>query len=163
MPIAPMVRVQQKARGRTTGTSRTTGLPCATVLTLIRDLPGDRLDCPRRLRARRTQAWHQHRDARTTRFRRSRPAVRPCIKDALRHVASIASHPACRDDRDAPLLPRRDARKCEPDLPDGASPLFVKRNGRRAITSAIALSWSSASCYEPVIIRTHEASLINAR
>src|SRR3954469_2844688 len=31
---APMVRVQQKARGRTTGTSRTTGLPCAMALRL---------------------------------------------------------------------------------------------------------------------------------
>jgi hypothetical protein len=37
----------------TTGSAETTGIPRATVLTLIRDLPGDRLDCPRRLRARR--------------------------------------------------------------------------------------------------------------
>jgi hypothetical protein len=29
VPIAPMVRVQQKARGRTTGDGRTSGLPCA--------------------------------------------------------------------------------------------------------------------------------------
>jgi len=35
-----MVRVQQKARGRTTGTSRTHGLPCAMVLRLIRALLG---------------------------------------------------------------------------------------------------------------------------
>ena len=32
------------------------GLPCAMVLTLIRDLPGDRLSCPRRRHAR-----HEHR------------------------------------------------------------------------------------------------------
>ena len=37
----PMVRVQQKARGRTTGTGGSSGLPCAMVLRLIRALPGD--------------------------------------------------------------------------------------------------------------------------
>jgi hypothetical protein len=41
VPTAPMVRVQQKARGRTTGTGGSSGLPCAMVLRLIRDLPGD--------------------------------------------------------------------------------------------------------------------------
>src|SRR4051812_9135265 len=51
---------------------------------------------------------------------RPRHAVRP-RSQALRHVASIASHPACRDDRDAPLLPRRDVRKSAGDLPDDAS------------------------------------------
>src|SRR6266481_4517572 len=41
VPTAPMVRVQQKARGRTTGTGGSSGLPCAMVLRLIRALPGD--------------------------------------------------------------------------------------------------------------------------
>ena len=36
-----MVRVQQKARGRTTGSAGTTGLPRAMVLRLIRGLPGE--------------------------------------------------------------------------------------------------------------------------
>jgi hypothetical protein len=40
VPTAPAVRVQQKAPGRTTGTSRTSGLPCAMVLRLIRALLG---------------------------------------------------------------------------------------------------------------------------
>jgi len=40
VPIAPMVRVQQEARGRTTGTAETTGLPCAMALRLIRALLG---------------------------------------------------------------------------------------------------------------------------
>src|SRR5260370_16698077 len=39
VPTAPMVRVQQKARGRTTGTGGSSGLPLAMVLRLIRDLP----------------------------------------------------------------------------------------------------------------------------
>src|SRR6266481_2159263 len=41
VPTAPMVRVQQKARGRTTGTGGSSGLPCAMVLRLICALPGD--------------------------------------------------------------------------------------------------------------------------
>jgi hypothetical protein len=45
-PHAPMVRVQKKARGRTTGTGGSTGLPCAMVLRLIRNLPGDRAFLP---------------------------------------------------------------------------------------------------------------------
>jgi hypothetical protein len=107
VPIAPMVRVQQKARGRTTGTSRTSGLPCAMVLTLIRDLPGDRLDCPRRPRARRTADLASAPGCQDHTISRPHHAVRP-RSQALRHAASIASHPACRDDRDTPLLPRRD-------------------------------------------------------
>src|ERR1700688_1204656 len=46
VPTAPMVRVQQKARGRTTGTGGSSGLPCAEVLRLIRALPGDRALLP---------------------------------------------------------------------------------------------------------------------
>jgi hypothetical protein len=50
-----MVRVQQKARGRTTGTGGSSGLPCAMALRLIRDLPGDHAFLPpspaRRLRS----------------------------------------------------------------------------------------------------------------
>ena len=48
----PWSACNKKARGRTTGTSRTSGLPCAMVLRLIRALPGDRLSCHRRSRAR---------------------------------------------------------------------------------------------------------------
>ncbi len=52
--LTPMARLQKRMQAAvTTGTSRTTGLPCAMALRLIRDLPGDRLDCPRHPRARR--------------------------------------------------------------------------------------------------------------
>jgi hypothetical protein len=57
------------------------------------------------------QTSPQHREARTTRFHRPRCVVRPCTKRTLRHLASTASHPACRDDRDTPLVPRRDVCK----------------------------------------------------
>jgi hypothetical protein len=50
VPIAPMARVQKKMHAAvTTGTSRTSGLPCAMALRLIRALLGDRRSCPRRL------------------------------------------------------------------------------------------------------------------
>jgi hypothetical protein len=110
---------------------RSPGLPCATVLTLIRALPGDRRSCPRvaamrvprialgisrRGNARSAHcARHQHRDARTTRFRvRATSFVR--APSTLRHFASIASHLAYRGDRDAPLLPRRDVSNETTDL-----------------------------------------------
>ena|SRR5689334_10403106 len=38
---------ERYAGGRYHRCSRSTGIPCATVLPLIRALPGDRLDCPR--------------------------------------------------------------------------------------------------------------------
>jgi hypothetical protein len=44
---------EKKQAAVTTGSTGSTGLPCADGLRLIRDLPGDRLYCPRRPRARR--------------------------------------------------------------------------------------------------------------
>jgi hypothetical protein len=45
----------KKAGGSHHRCSRTSGIPCAAVLTLIRALPGDRRSCPRRPRARRAR------------------------------------------------------------------------------------------------------------
>jgi hypothetical protein len=45
-PPHPWSACNKKARGRTTGTSGSSGLPCAMVLRLIRDLPGDRALLP---------------------------------------------------------------------------------------------------------------------
>ena len=42
----PWSACNKKARGRTTGTGGSTGLPCAMVLRLIRNLPGDRAFLP---------------------------------------------------------------------------------------------------------------------
>jgi hypothetical protein len=48
MLAAPMARLQQETQAAvTTGSAETAGIPRAIVLRLIRDLPGDRLDCPR--------------------------------------------------------------------------------------------------------------------
>jgi hypothetical protein len=49
---SPMARVQQKSTRQNHRLSRSSGIPCAMVLRFIRDLPGDRLSCPRRQRIR---------------------------------------------------------------------------------------------------------------
>jgi hypothetical protein len=54
----------------------TSGLPCAMVLRLIRDLPGETGLCCHRCLASSRKAQHLHRGARTTRFRRPHHAVR---------------------------------------------------------------------------------------
>ena len=67
-----MARQQtKKLAAVTTGLARASGLPCATVLRLIRDLPGARaLLPPSRATFVALHAWPQRREARTTRFRR---------------------------------------------------------------------------------------------
>ncbi len=92
---APMARLQQESRRQSPQVSRTSGIPCAMVLTLIRALPGDRLVCPRIASTREAHcAGHQHRDARTTRFHvRDAPFVRTQERSMLRHLTSTASPP----------------------------------------------------------------------
>jgi hypothetical protein len=56
--------------------NRTSGIPCAMGLRIIRALPGDRLDCPRFATTRFAHcAGRQHRGVRTTRLHRPRPSV----------------------------------------------------------------------------------------
>jgi hypothetical protein len=78
---------------------------------LIRDLPGDRLFCPRHPRARRIADLTPAPGGQDHTISSSAPCRSSAHKHTLRHVASTASHPACRDDRDTPLLPRRDTNK----------------------------------------------------
>jgi hypothetical protein len=54
-------------------------------------------------------ARHQHRDARTTRLGRPHKRVRRRPRRTLRARTATAPRLALRDDRDAPLSPRRDA------------------------------------------------------
>src|SRR6267142_2007946 len=118
VPTAPMVRVQQKARGRTTGTGGSSGLPCAMVLRLIRDLPGDHAWLPpspvRRESVFTTLAPASERQDHTISPSAEALFVRAlCALNALR-----PSHPVpnVRDDRDTPLLWARDKRKEATDL-----------------------------------------------
>jgi len=67
---APMVRVQQKARGRTTGMAEHPALPARWVDGLYVISPGTGSIAPVSRRACRARAWPQHREVRTTRFRR---------------------------------------------------------------------------------------------
>jgi hypothetical protein len=130
VPTAPMVRVQQKARGRTTGTGGSSGLPCAMVLRFIRALPGDHAWLPPSP-ARRLKRLHElsacigapgpHDFAVRDAFRKSRStSLVPAAPQLLQRrisavrltrlradtVASTASHPNVRDDRDTPLVKR---------------------------------------------------------
>jgi hypothetical protein len=111
VPFAPMVRVQKKARGRTTGTSRTTGLPCAMVLTAsfvlspvrpgfvvtVRATP-EASSRPRQC-VNALRGGHLHRGARTTRLLRPRHAVRQTTRRVHRiplpTSVTIAKRPSC--------------------------------------------------------------------
>jgi hypothetical protein len=126
-PSHPWSACNKKARGRTTGTSRTTGLPCAMVLTVsfvlspvrpgfvvtVRATPkasSRPRQCAGALRGAPASGRQDH----TT----SPSAIRHSSRDVSR-----PSHPAAnvRDDREAPLLRQRDARDDRCDLPDEAS------------------------------------------
>jgi len=90
---APVARLQKKSRRQSPQVwPNTPGPPCAMALRFIRALPRDRLSCPHRRSNSSLPAWHQHRDARTTRFhrrigivrRRERPALQPDTPTASR-------------------------------------------------------------------------------
>jgi hypothetical protein len=102
-PIA--LRVGKKTRKHSPQAKPSIGIPCAMVLRLIPRSPR----CPDLLvtvaRQSSWQTWHQPRGARTTRLCRTRS-----ISVVARRGASIASHPAYRDDRETPLFPEQDAR-----------------------------------------------------
>ena len=75
------------------------------------------------------QAWHQHRDAGTTRLHRPRCAVRRRTDSSPRHhrVHRISS-PTLVTIAKRPSSSGRDVRKCELDLPDATSGIF-RANG----------------------------------
>ena len=100
----------KKAGGRHHRIGRTTGLPCAMVLTVSFVLfLGTGLSCPHR-RRNVSPTWHQRREARTTRFRRphrqcsSRTASRVHRIPASR-VVTIARTPLCIEAGCTTILP----------------------------------------------------------
>jgi hypothetical protein len=135
MLTAPAVRVQQKAPGRTTGSAEHPAFPARWAYGLYALSPVNGLFCHRHPRdARRinanlapasrrqdhttspsAKASHQH-HARTC-YGPSQHWTRP-VDIARRDdiVAATASHPASRDDRDTPLVPRRDGMDKTTDL-----------------------------------------------
>jgi hypothetical protein len=142
-PPHPWSACNKKARGRTTGTGGSSGLPCAMALRLIRALSGDHAFLPPSS-ARRVSVFanlsacigapRPHDFAvRTTATRRATTApgdVRP-------------SHPApnVRDDREPPLLWVRDSENCKFDLGQSRSEIFSRRRLDR---------FSHALCFLPV-------------
>jgi hypothetical protein len=129
-PLIPMVRVQQKARGRTTGSANNrpslrngfTAYTCSPWGPAF--LPPS---CATLVKA--SRAWHQHRDAGTTRLHRPQCAVRRRAISPLRHhrVHRIPT-PTLVTIAWRPSSSRRDVRKCAVDLPDAASGIFRARN-----------------------------------
>jgi len=101
---------ERKAGGSHHRFSRSTGIPCAMGLRLIRALLGDRLDCPRH-----SQIVVRELDLSTGRsgphdFTVRTSAFVGILDKMLCARTATAPRLACRDDRDTPLSPRRDVR-----------------------------------------------------
>jgi len=102
--LIPAVRVQQKARGRTTGQpnnrpSLRNGLDGLYALS-----SGTALFAPVVLRIICRNTWHQHRDARTTRFRRRIGLFVRMTRSRCKPTRPPHPRLNVRDDREAPLL-----------------------------------------------------------
>ncbi len=131
---SPMARLQQKKQAAvTTGSARSTGIPCAMVYGLYRALPGDRAFLP-------PSSARSSRDL-------SLSVGRPGPHDFAVRVSHVRltcpprpSHPrpTYRDDRPKrPSSSRRDAREHRFDLPDAASADACGRLARRAIGARV--------------------------
>src|SRR5262245_46711609 len=113
--LAPMVRVQQKSTRQNHRFSRkTSGLPCAMVLRLIRALPGDQA----LLSPSSTDRSHDLTPAQGRQDHTISPSASCCSS----HNTPRPSHPApnVRDDREAPLLVSAGRADARSDLPDNA-------------------------------------------
>ncbi len=124
---------QKMQAAGTTGSAGRPGPPCAMGLRVIRSLPGVRLVSHRRPWDHHPRTWRQHRGAGTLRFRRPAGLVRPRAHARCDPAGHRSPLPTSRDDRDAPLLWRRDAGKHRPDLPDDTRRAPCGRLARRAI------------------------------
>src|ERR1700761_4986163 len=89
----------------------TPGLPCAMVWRLIRDLPGDRLDCPRRLADHLPLGLTSAPGGQDHTVSPSHRFVRPHDKINLQTHTPTASHPSVRDDRETPLCGKAETGK----------------------------------------------------
>jgi hypothetical protein len=100
-------RATKKHAAVTTGSAEITGIPCAMVLTVSFGLSsGTGLSCPRDLRI-----IIRRLDASVGASGPHDFAVRAGVARLFDTITSIASRPAFRDDRDAPLSTGRDVRK----------------------------------------------------
>jgi hypothetical protein len=152
VPFAPMVRVQQKST-RQNHRYEPNNRPSLRngFNGLLRALPGETgLCCHRPCDARSvvTSATMRKRIAREAPASgRQDHTTSPSAICCSSHNTPRPSHPASnvRDDREAPLMWRRDARKCRCDLPDNAS----EKCARRAV-----YAWAYA-LLSPPSLRAH--------
>jgi len=124
--LIPAVRVQQKARGRTTGSAQYPAFPARRFERVIRALPGDRLSCPRRQRIIITADLASAPGCQDHTISPSHRSVRPHDRD---HAANRRAHripaPTFVTIAKRPSWQGRDGRKCAADLPDEASVLHA--------------------------------------
>jgi hypothetical protein len=139
----PWSACSKKARGRTTGTSRTTGLPCAMVLRLIRDLPGDQALLPPSLRV--------ISQSLTPALGRQDHTTSPSASCRSSHNTPRPSHPApyVRDDREATLLWVRDARMIVLICPTWQRPSGCGTLARRADSVWLSCTFCSSGRRRP--------------
>ncbi len=128
VPTAPMVRVQQKARGRTTGTGRSPAFPARWCYGLYVIFPVTGLSCHRHLAGQVPAGLSASVGA---------PEPHDFTVRLLRHSSDDVPRPShlapnVRDDREPPLLWVRDKREHRFDLPDNAIPGTCDRLARRA-------------------------------
>ncbi len=121
--LIPAVRVQQKARGRTTGSAQYPAFPARRFERVIGALPGDRLSCPRRRRIIITADLASAPRCQDHTISPSHRSVRrPGCDTRLQSNAPIASSGSTLVTiAKRPSSASRDARKCGGDLPDVAS------------------------------------------
>src|SRR5207237_7479396 len=127
--MRPQPRTQRKKRTSVvaTGSPKQSDLPCAMVYGLFRALPGDRAFLPPSPADRSANLTPASGRQDHTALPSAAGAFVSCA------AASIASRLNVRDDRETPLLVRRDDGKCEADLGSSAMPKACDRLTRRAI------------------------------
>jgi hypothetical protein len=100
---APMARLQKKRRRQSPQVrAEQPGLPCAMVYRLIRDLPGDRLSCPRHLKKRAKRISGNLTPAPGCQDHTTSPSVPAPLVECRLHVHR-SPHSTYRDDAYAPL------------------------------------------------------------
>jgi hypothetical protein len=128
-----MVRVQQKSTRQNHRFSQQPAFPAQWFYGLYVISPGTGFLAPVARVLVAPQTWHQHRDARTTRFRRPSQVVRPLATARCNPVRP--PHPTSRAVTIAirPLRSRQDVREHRGDLPDKTSLATCDKLARRAM------------------------------
>ena len=145
-PLHPWSACSKKARGRTTGSAGTTGIPCAMVLRLIRALPGDRALLP-------PSSADRSADLAPASGRQNH-TTSPSATTSFVHDGPRPSHPApnVRDDREAPLLSSAGQQQIATDRGWFGSGIFSqgRLDGANQLETAAQISVCVHAIFQPV-------------